>query len=364
MIRKLASQQMSTIKEESLTICPPFTYVSLDFAGPILVKGAVNARARMKCWLLVYCCRSTKAVEILPTCGYSTHSFLLRHEEFVARHGAPHSIVSDRGSQLVSAGLVLVRKKEECSLPSDWNWEQIVRKNQASNWKFVPIGSPHFNGLPESTVKVLKKTLKLSLHPGVILSYPELQTLLAKITYTVNSRPLGLACTSGSSQQDDTLMPITPNMMLLGRSSSISPPLVYSEDERFCSRLAYIGQVEGEWWQRWIKLVLPTLLSFKKWKTKKQNIAPGELVLLQYPKQFKDDYCLARVCAAPTGSDGLVRKVVVEYRKKNPRESPETYASKPLIKEEVMIHRLHRLDIVDQEYVDKKKEEDVTDVKE
>ena len=198
----------------------------------------------------------------------------------------------------------------------------------------------------------------------MILSYPELQTLLAKITYTVNSRPLGLACTSGSSQQDDTLMPITPNMMLLGRSSSISPPLVYSEDERFCSRLAYIGQVEGEWWQRWIKLVLPTLLSFKKWKTKKQNIAPGELVLLQYPKQFKDDYCLARVCAAPTGSDGLVRKVVVEYRKKNPRESPETYASKPLIKEEVMIHRLHRLDIVDQEYVDKKKEEDVTDVKE
>ena len=59
-----------------------------------------------------------------------------------------------------------------------------------------------------------------------------------------------------------------------------------------------------------------------------------------------------------------MRKVVVEYRKKNPRESPETYASKPLIKEEVMIHRLHRLDIADQEYVEKKKEEDVTDVKE
>ena len=212
MNQKLATQQMSQIKEESLTVCPPFTFISLDFAGPVIVKGAVNSRARMKCWLLVYCCRSTKAVEILPTCGYSTQDFLLRHEEFVSRHGIPQSIVSDRGSQLVSAGLVLAKRDGES--PTDWNWEQITSKNQASNWQFVPIGSPHFNGLPESTVKVLKRTLKLSLHPGVILSYPELQTLLAKITYTVNSRPLGLSCVSGSSQQEDIIQPITPNMML------------------------------------------------------------------------------------------------------------------------------------------------------
>ena len=72
-------------------------------AGPNLVKGAVNARSKMKCWMLIYCCRSTKAVVILPTCGYDTQSFLLRHEEFCAKHGAPQSIVSDRGSQLVSA---------------------------------------------------------------------------------------------------------------------------------------------------------------------------------------------------------------------------------------------------------------------
>ena len=128
MNHKLASQRMSMIKEESLTVCPPFTYISLDFAGPLIIKGAVNARASMKCWILVYCCRSTKAVEILPTCGYSTQSFLLRHEEFVARHGPPQSIVSDRGSQLVSAGLVLAKKKDVAS-PSEWGWSQITKKN-------------------------------------------------------------------------------------------------------------------------------------------------------------------------------------------------------------------------------------------
>ena len=347
----LASQQMARLKEESLTVCRPFTYISLDFAGPILVKGAVNSRAKMKCWMLVYCCRSTKAVEILPTCGYSTQDFILRHEEFVARHGAPESIVSDRGSQLVSAGLVLAKKssKADADSPGLWDWSQITSKNQASNWHFVPIGSPHFNGLPESTVKVLKKSLKLSLHPGVELSYPELQTLLVKITYTVNSRPLGLANISPTSQQEDTMMPLTPNHILLARSSNISPPMDYSKDDRFCSRLAYVAQVEKEWWDRWIKVVLPTLFSYKKWKVKKQNLKVGDLVMLRYQKQFKDDYCLAKVTEVHPDDDNMVRKVTVSFRKRNPKESKMIYNFKPLISEQVAIHRLHKLDLADED---------------
>ena len=102
----LVGQQMAKIKEESLTLCRPFSFVSIDFAGPVRVKGAVNSRARLKCWIIVYCCRSTKAVDLLATCGYDTQSFLLKHEEFVARHAAPATIVSDRGTQLVSAGRI------------------------------------------------------------------------------------------------------------------------------------------------------------------------------------------------------------------------------------------------------------------
>ena len=68
----------------------------------------------------------------------------------------------------------------------------------------------------------------MALHPGVELSYPELVTLLAKITYTVNSRPLGLANIPPSSQQEGHMMPLTPNMLLLARSSNVCPHLVYS----------------------------------------------------------------------------------------------------------------------------------------
>ena len=348
--KQLSGQLMAKIKEESLTVCRPWTFVSLDFAGPIKVKGAVNARAKKKCWIIVYCCRSTKAVCLLATCGYDTAGFLLKHEEFVANHGAPAKIVSDRGSQLVSAGIVLAEKESQADKesPGKWNWQKITRDNSASTWQFVPVGSQHFNGLPEATVKVLKKSLSLALHPGVELNYPELITLLAKISYSINARPLGLASTSNTSQQEDVMMPITPNMLLLGRSSDVSPPLIYSFEEKFSTRLAYIAQVEQEWWDRWYKQVLPTLFTFKKWKKKQENIVIGDIVMLRYAGHFKDDYCLARVSEVHPDDEGLVRVVTVKYRKKNPRESKIVYKSKPLLTEKVAVHRLQRLDLADE----------------
>ena len=70
---------------------------------------------------------------MLPVAGYDTESFLLRHEEFVARKGTPALIVSDKGSQLIAAEKVTTRRtSEEISKyfpskegPSDYNWFQL-----------------------------------------------------------------------------------------------------------------------------------------------------------------------------------------------------------------------------------------------
>ena len=102
--KKLVGQQMAMIKPEKLGVCRPWTFVSLDFARLFKVKGAVNSRARKKCWVLVYVCCSTKAVCLLACCGYSTQAFLLRHEEFVARKGAADKIVSDGVHSLSKLG--------------------------------------------------------------------------------------------------------------------------------------------------------------------------------------------------------------------------------------------------------------------
>ena len=72
--------------------------------------------------------------------------------------------------------------------------------------------------------------------------------------------------------------------------------------------------------------------------------------MLRYPGQFKDDYCLAKVITAKPDDDNLVRKVTVTFKKKNPRESLAVCKSKPMITEEVAIHRLHRLQLIDDEF--------------
>ena len=227
--KEFCSQQIAKIRPENLQVCSPWTYVALDFAGPVLCKGVVNARARKKCWILVYVCKSTRAVCLLATAGYDTSNFLSRHEEFIARKGCPKLIVSDQGSQLLAAGRVIASKES----PESWDWNRVKRENSNSTWEYVPAGSQHHNGLPEAMVKAMKRSLAQALNPGVLLAYDELVTLLARISCSINSRPLGFTNVSSSDQQEDIIMPLTPNHMLLGRSSPESPPLEYSEGDRF-----------------------------------------------------------------------------------------------------------------------------------
>ena len=335
----LLGQQMATLRPESSTICPPWTHIALDYAGPVLLKGEVNVRSRGKGWILVYICRSTKAVCLLPTAGYDTASFLVRHKEFIARKGRPRSIVSDRGTQLVKSGIVLAEKNG----PKSWDWAAVVRANCASDWQFVPVGAAHRNGLAEATVKVLKQSLHHALAPGVVLSFSELNTLLAEIAFTVNSRPLGLRNVSGESSQADYLQPLTPNQLLLGRSNDDGPVLDFSSDDRFSRRLSYVTQVYNVWWDKWIRQVLPTLMPVKRWKKKQPNLSVNDVVMMIYPGNLKNDYRLAKVLRVHPDRNGLVRTVTVGYRKRDSREPRDVYRSKPLTEEEVSVQRLSLL---------------------
>ena len=341
-------QQMSELKEESSTVCPPWTYVCIDYAGPVLIRGEINKRSRAKAWIIVYTCRSTKAVCLLATSGYSTSDFLSKHAEFVARHGRPRSIVTDRGTNLVKGAITLSEKEK----PGNWDWSKVVQANSVSEWEFVPIDSQHRNGLAESTVKVLKKSLSLALAPGVVLSYSELVTLLAQISHSINCRPLGLSRTSCDSQQEDEFIPITPNHLLLGRSGEDAPAMDFDESSSSMVRLAYVSQVHEVWWRLWIKQVLPTLIPIRKWKKISRNIRVNDVCLLHYPGNLRNDYRLVRVCQTYPDKKNLVRTVKVAYRKKDKQENPMEYKKKPLVEERVAVQRLSVLLSSDEQSLD------------
>ena len=65
----VCEQRMGNLPEERLHQCPPWTNVSLDYAGPFKIKDAVKGRTTKKCWAAVYAYQNTKAVKIFPVLG-------------------------------------------------------------------------------------------------------------------------------------------------------------------------------------------------------------------------------------------------------------------------------------------------------
>ena len=331
--RKLESQQMALIRDEQLQPCPPFTHVCLDYMGPQIVHDEVKKRVSMKIWVLVYTCRSTRAVELLAVSGYSTDKFLIRHKEFVCRHGNPQTLVSDRGTSLVKAGMIF----DSDSHPSNWNWKKIVESNRTTNWTFTEIGCQWRNGLSEAMVKLTKKCLKKAVPSDAKITYGEYVTLLAHITYTINCRPIGVF---GSQDLHEEIQPLTPNQLLLGRSDMDTKAPEYDLDISLPKRSAYVQNLVDKWWSLWIRQVWPHLVPCRKWKSIIRNIQVGDVCLLNFPGSLTGKYKLVRVVDVHPDSSGIVRTVSIIYKKRNAREKPTELSKKSKVKEKVGVQRL------------------------
>ena len=265
--------------------------------------------------------------------------FLLKHDLFTTSKGIPSKIVSDRGTQLV-AGSIAVAEKD---LPHHaYDWKRVVRENKCSNWEFIPIGC-QFRNQTEAVVKIIKKSLLHVLPTGKQLTYSEIETLLGRVEFSINCRPLALASISNTSQQEDFLQPLTPNQLQLGRNTAEVPPMDYDSSNKFSARLAYVQSVHTEWWSRWIEEVLPTLIPCKKWKDSKRNLKVGDIVMMLYKGNLVDDYRLAKVTQVYPDEKNLVRTVDVSFRRRSRNESREVYKSKDLVTEKIAVQRLSLL---------------------
>ena len=324
---------MALIRDEQLQPCPPFTHVCLDYMGPRLVHDEVKKRTSLKVWVLVYTCRSTRAVCLLATSGYSTDHFLMRHAEFVYRYGDPASLVSDRGTQLVKAGMVLGAD----SHPTNWNWRRIVEANKATNWTFTEVGCQWRNGLSESMVKLTKKCLDKAVPEDAKITYGEFVTLLAGITYTINCRPIGVF---DSHDLEEEIQPITPNILLIGRSDNDSKRPEYDTNISLPKRSAYVKNLLDKWWALWIRQVWPHLIPCKKWRTERKNLKVGDVCLLYFPGALSGRYKLVRVVETFPDAKGLVRTCSIIYKKKIPNEKFNELSKKSLVKEKVGVQRL------------------------
>jgi hypothetical protein len=330
---KLAKQLMADIPQHQLSPCPPFSYVSLDFAGPYQARAMGNSRAFIKCWGLVIICQNSRAVKMLATAGYSTDDFLTAYHRFTANHANPLLVVSDAGTQLKKAGQII-----EKGDPAGLDWKRIVEgaAKSGTDWKCVEPGCQWRNGLAESAVKLVKSTLSLTLASQSSLNFAELDTLFSSVANIVNQRPIAI-----KSFTEEDAHAITPNDLLLQRSKNTVPGVVYGTDDSLTRRQEVIRELEQTWWDMWIVQALPHLVPFKKWKHEHRSMVVGDVVLVLYEKKVgKGTYRLGRVLAVHPDSHGVVRTVTVGMKKTDKREKALPYVPRALEEIKLGVQRI------------------------
>ena len=112
--KKKVEQRLGNLQPERLESgLPPWTYVALDIAAPILVRGMVNKRSQMKCWPLLIVCMLTGCIHISLMTGYGAKHFLMSWWIFCELRGYPSKVQSDSGSQLKASVPVVTWNEDE-----------------------------------------------------------------------------------------------------------------------------------------------------------------------------------------------------------------------------------------------------------
>ena len=318
----------------------PFTWISLDFFGPVVVKAMTNKRAHMKTWPILMVCNSTGAVHAACAHDYSTEAFILQFQHYVALRGCPARVVSDRGSQLTSKENIVAAKDS----PAGYDWEQLKAQGdkEGVEWTFVEAGCQFRNGLVERRVASTKAALNLMLSTTIVankptLHYAQLCTILARVATVVNDRPVAVA-----SLSDFDIVGLTINQLLLGRTttSSMHSPCSVPEDASASTR--YMEDLMQCWWKHYKERVFPHLLPYSRYKEARRhaNLQPGDVCHLRYDNKICGQYRLCVVKEIKVSKDNIVRTVVVAFCPKKSLRPGQLYKSTHLEEMQTAVQRL------------------------
>ncbi|GBP10481.1 hypothetical protein EVAR_70789_1 [Eumeta japonica] len=224
--------------------------------------------------------------------------------------GIPQKIYCDNATNFVGASNKLTELK------SSLFHENVIRDIKTYSAQkgmifcFIPPRAPHFGGLWEAAVKSAKTLLIKNLSQPH-LTFEELQTLAVEVEAILNSRPI--APLSDDPNDGEAL---TPGHLLIGAA------LVALPDERYnltkpgslnqWQRITFLKQ---QFWKAWARDYLLSLQQRTKWLKAEPNMVEGQLVIVHEDNIPPQQWQLARVTKAITGSDGKVR--VVELKSKN-----------------------------------------------
>ncbi|XP_073967443.1 uncharacterized protein [Choristoneura fumiferana] len=268
----------------------PFTFVGLDYFGPIQV--AVGRR-REKRYVALFTCLVVRAIHLEVVQSLSADAAIMALRRFVARRGTPTEIWSDNGTAFVGANREL------------WTLYASATSNYAANekinWRFLPPSAPFMGGAWERLVRNVRTALRVTLTERTP-SDEVLRTLLAEAEALVNARPLTHVSSDSTSEEA-----LTPAHFLLGSSSGRPIPATMTEAD-LLSRSSWrrAMRLTDHFWRRWVREYLPTLVP-RSSNGEAPSIAVGDLVLIADGNLPRGSWPRGRVTALFPGRDGIVR---------------------------------------------------------
>lgn len=218
---KRSEQKMAALPMERVTgDKPPFNNTGMDMFGPFEIK---RGRSMVKRYGLIFTCLATRAIHLEILHSADTDSCLNALRRFLCRRGAVSTIQSDNGSNFVGWESTLreaLRAWNDSDIPA-WLAQRGI------TWKFNPPAASHFGSVWESMIRVVRKVMNGVLkEQSIRLDDEGLATLMCEIENIVNQRPL----TTISTHPKD-IRPLTPNMLLTMRNSSMMPPGVFDKKD-------------------------------------------------------------------------------------------------------------------------------------
>ena len=178
-----ALPKMPPWPRERVSRSAPFQFTGVDYLGPINV--VVNG-ATQKMWVALFTCLAVRAVHLECVNDCTAQSFANCISRFIARRGAPHTMISDNAPQF-RLSKTLFDRTWQSIFASDTLKSYIAERG--IRWKFTTELAPWQGGVYERLVGIVKATFK----PAVgrrLLCFEDFITLITEVEAIVNSRPL------------------------------------------------------------------------------------------------------------------------------------------------------------------------------
>ena len=328
--KKMCQQEMGKLPEERLKPAPPWHSTGIDLFGPFSIRDEVKKRTIGKAYGIIFNCLGTRAVHIDLAPNYSTDKFLMALRRFVSIRGYPSILYSDNGTQLISAN----KELQKITKGLDWDELNAFGITKGLKWKFTSADAPWQNGVTESLIKSVKKTITSTIGEN-ILTYSELQTVFFESANLINERPIGR---HPRSPEDGTYL--CPNDLLLGRSTPRVPSGPFMDKASPRNRFEFIQQLTNYFWKKWTRDFFPSLIIRQKWHTAHRNVIKGDIVLLQDSNLVRGQWRLGKVSQVYPDSDGKVRRVEVQYKNPKPGERITKYEGRGYVTVTRPIQRL------------------------